>query len=189
MISINPTATLVAFDQFLHAEGLSFEAVVIGGAALHALGIITRVTEDVDVLVPEVPPIIADAAARFAALPHTEPQEGSWLNSKSYDFVQVPGCLPDGWRERLQPLFRGAALHLETLGRLDLLCTKLVALVDRGTDLEDCIALAPSPEELAAAWPFVVAYEGNPESREVFWIPRARAYYARLAQELGHGVS
>jgi hypothetical protein len=189
MTLINPTETLVAFDQFLHAEGLSFEAVVIGGAALHGLGVITRVTEDVDVLVPEVPPVIADAAARFAALPDTEPREGSWFNSKSYDFVQIPGCMPDGWRERLRPLFRGDALTLDTLGRLDLLCTKLVALMDRATDLGDCIALAPSPEELAAAWPFVAAYEGNPESRESFWIPRARAYYAQLARELGHGVS
>lgn len=186
--AINPTATLVAFDQFLHAEHLSFEAVVIGGAALHALGVVTRVTEDVDVLVPEVPPAIASAAARFAALPDTEPQDGTWFNSKSYDFVQIPGCLPEGWRERLRPLFRGDALRLDTLGRLDLLCTKLVALVDRGTDFDDCVALAPSPEELAAAWPFVAAYEGNEESREAFWIPRARAFYAKLSVELRHDV-
>lgn len=187
--AINPTTTLIAFDRFLHAEGLAFEAVVIGGAALHVLGVVTRVTEDVDVLVPEVPPAIADAAARFAIRADTEPEDSGWFNSKSNDFVHVSGCLPDGWRERLRPLFHGDALRLDTLGRLDLLCTKLVAMVDRGVDFGDCVALAPTAEELAEAWPFVANYEANPESREVYWVPRARAYYVKLADELGHGIS
>ena len=186
---LDPTATIRAFDAFLSREGLAFEAVVIGGAALHTLGIISRTTDDVDVLAPEVPPPIADAAARFAALPETQPSDGGWFNSKSYDFVGIAGCLPEGWRTRLRPLFDGRALHLQTLGRLDLLSTKLVALIDRGTDLSDCIALAPTAKELNEVWPFVANYEGNVESREVYWIPRAKAFYAKLAEELGHGVS
>ena len=189
MTELNPTETIAAFDRFLLEEGLSFDAVVIGGAPLHALGIISRTTDDVDVLVPEVPPSILDAAARFAARPDTQPTESGWFNSKSYDFVGVEGCLPEGWRMRLRPLYEGSALRLQTLGRLDLLCTKRVALVDRGTDLGDCIALAPTEDEPAAVWPFVANYEGNPESREVYWIPRAKAFYAKLAEELGHGVS
>ena len=63
-----------------------------------------------------------------------------------------------------------------------------MALVDRGTDYQDCLALRPTAEELAQAWPFVAAYEANEESREVFWLPRARAFYAKLGAELGHGV-
>ena len=50
MPELNPTVTLQQFDDFLVAEGLVFEAVVIGGAALHGLGIVTRTTDDVDVL-------------------------------------------------------------------------------------------------------------------------------------------
>jgi hypothetical protein len=67
------------------------------------------------------------------------------------------------------------------------LCTKLVALVDRGEDLGDCIALAPTPQELQAAWPFVEQYEGNEEVRRVYWIPKAQAAYAEIARTLGHG--
>ena len=189
MSEIDPTATLRAFDEFLDADGLRFDAVVIGGAALHALGIITRTTDDVDVLVPQVPAPIAAAAARFAARPDTQPSDGEWFNSKSYEFVGIDGCLPEGWQARLRPLFRGRALKLQTLGRLDLICTKLVAMIDRGTDLGDCIALAPTAAELDEAWPFVVNYEGNEESRETYWIPRARAFYEKLARELRHGVS
>jgi len=103
-----------------------------------------------------------------------------------YDFVGVPGCLPEGWERRVQPLWRGNALDLQTLGRQDLLCTKLVALMDREEDLQDCIAMAPTPEELAAAWPFVQQYEGNQEVREVYWIPKARAAYAEIRKALGH---
>jgi hypothetical protein len=186
MTEIDPTATLRAFDAFLVGEGLSFAGVVIGGAALHALGYITRTTDDVDVLVPQVPEAIAAAAARFAALPDSAPTDAGWFNSKSYDFVGVPGCLPPGWEQRVRPLWRGNALDLQTLGRQDLLCTKLVALVDREEDLQDCIAMAPTPEELAAAWPFVRQYEGNQEVREVYWIPKARAAYAEIRKALGH---
>jgi hypothetical protein len=63
-----------------------------------------------------------------------------------------------GWRERLRNVFQGKALQLQTLGAQDLLCTKLVALIDRGTDFDDCVALGPSAEELVAAWPFVAEY-------------------------------
>src|SRR5665811_1855925 len=77
-----------------------------------------------------------------------------------------PGCLPDGWRKRLRVAFEGEAIRFMTLGGLDLLCTKLVALIDRGTDYQDCLALAPTLEQLRDAWPFVAQYEGNAESRE-----------------------
>jgi hypothetical protein len=100
--------------------------------------------------------------------------------------VRVPGCLPDGWRERLRWAFEGRALRLKTLGRSDLLCTKLVTLVDRGTDYADCVALAPTLAELTAVWPFVAQYEGNPDSRERYWLPMARRQLRRLGKELGY---
>ena len=66
-----------------------------------------------------------------------------------------------------------------------MLCTKLAALIDRGTDYRDCLALQPTAEELRSAWPFIEQYEGTAESREVYWIPMARKQLDRLCRELG----
>lgn len=170
------------FDAFLDSEGLAFEATIIGGSALVLLDVVQRTTDDCDVLDPPIPTDIDGAAKRFARAHGLAPD---WLNAKSHDFVRVPGCLPPGWRSRLRPAFEGSAFRLSTLGRADLLATKLVALVDRGTDYEDCVALSPTTAELKAAWPFVVQYEANPESREVFWIPTARKQFNRLVEALG----
>lgn len=155
---------------------------MIGGTALALLGLVSRTTDDCDVLEPLLPEPIADAARAFA----TEHElDEDWFNTKSHDFVGVPGCLPHGWRSRLRPLFVGSALHLHTLGRQDLLCTKLVALIDRGTDYGDCLALRPTTSELHEAWSFIEQYEGNEESREVYWIPTAKRQLNRLCEELG----
>src|SRR3954454_24315440 len=69
-----------------------------------------------------------------------------WLNIGP---MQLGDVLPAGWRERVQRIFEGRVLVLSTLGRSDLLKSKLFALCDRGTDLLDCIALAPTAEDLA----------------------------------------
>jgi hypothetical protein len=169
-------------DAYLATRSLHFDAVIVGGAALVLLGVVTRTTDDRDVLDPEIPSAILDTARAFAA----ESGIGSeWLNSRAHDFVRVVGCLPDGSRTRLRPVYRGPALHIDTLGAFDLLCTKLVALIDRGTDFEDCVARAPTLTDLQAAWPFIEQYEGNLESREQFWLPLARRQLNRLAVELG----
>jgi hypothetical protein len=178
-----PDTTIPAFDAYLANHGLSFDAVVIGGSALVLLGVVQRATEDCDVLDPEIPDEVLRAARAFA---RERQLDNDWLNARAHDFVHVPGCLPEGWRDRLRWAFQGRALRLKTLGRGDLLCTKLVALVDRGTDFADCVALAPTLEELRAAWPFVAQYEGNPESREGYWLPLARRQLARLAKERGY---
>ena len=75
------------------------------------------------------------------------PRAEDWLNNGPMQLVDV---LPIGWERRTRSVFIGEALKLATLGRRDLLLTKLFALCDRGTDLADCIALAPSFEELDA---------------------------------------
>jgi hypothetical protein len=147
------------------------------------LGVVQRTTEDCDVLDPNIPPSVVDAARQFA---QARGIDSDWLNSKAHEFVG--GCLPDGWRARLRAAFVGRALNLQTLGRQDLLCTKLVALVDRGTDYDDCVALQPTVAELHSAWPFIEQYEGNEESRVGYWVPLAKKQLNRLAKELGHDV-
>ena len=103
-----------------------------------------------------------------------------WLNSGP---VQLGDILPAGWQERLQPAFEGRALVLRTLGRSGLLKTKLFALCDRGIDLSDCVALAPTAGELDEAMPWLVEQDANVE-----WPEHVRATLADLKRRLSHGV-
>jgi hypothetical protein len=96
---------------------------------------------------------------------------------------QIGEVLPVGWRERVQRIFEGRALVLSTLGRPDLLKSKLFALCDRGTDLPDCVALAPTAEELEECVPWLELQDGNDE-----WPAHVRATLADLARRLDHGV-
>jgi len=57
---------LLAFDQYLAERRLQFDAVVIGGAALNLLGVVSRLTKDCDILHPEIPNEIAKVSRCFA---------------------------------------------------------------------------------------------------------------------------
>jgi len=177
-----PRPTIEAFDLHLLGLGLRFEGVVIGGSALGLMGIVQRPTRDFDILVPELPPDIASAARAFAKTQRAAGVDllDDWLNNGP---MQLGDVLPVGWRERVQPIFEGRVLVLSTLGRSDLLKTKLFALCDRGTDLLDCIALAPTAEDLAECMPWLEVQDGNEE-----WPAHVRATVADLARRLGHGV-
>jgi len=177
-----PRETLQAFDHFLAERGLRLDAVVIGGTALNLVGVIARETRDCDILEPVLPAPILNAAKEFAARRTAEGHQLSagWLNNGP---VQLAAVLPEGWRARLQPAFAGRAIELRTLGRPDLLKAKLFALCDRGIDLGDCIALRPSPEELAEARPWLDVQDLNPD-----WPEHVRRTLEDLAQRLGHAV-
>lgn len=177
-----PRPTIEAFDRHLLELGLRFEGVVIGGSALALMGVIERPTRDFDILVPELPPEIASAARDFAKLQRQAGVElqGDWLNNGP---MQLGELLPGGWRERVQRIFDGQALVLSTLGRSDLLKSKLFGLCDRGTDLPDCIALAPTAEELAECAPWLERQDGNEG-----WPAHVRATIDDLARRLGHVV-
>lgn len=179
---MRPRETLTAFDRFLEDRALRLDAVVIGGTALNLLGVVSRPTKDCDVLHPALPPAIAEAAREFAALQRAagEALQDDWLNNGPQSLVSQ---LPAGWQERLQTVFTGAALELRCLGREDLLRSKLFALCDRGIDLRDCIALAPTANELSAILPWLETQDANPD-----WPAHVRETFADLAKRLGHGV-
>lgn len=177
-----PLPTIEAFDRHLARLGLNFEGVVIGGSALGLMGVIRRPTRDFDILVPELPAEIALAARAFAKAQRDAGGDliDDWLNNGP---MQLGDVLPLGWRERLQRIFEGQVLALNTLGRGDLLKSKLFALCDRGTDLPDCIALAPTAEELAECMPWLEVQDANEQ-----WPDHVRATVADLARRLGHGL-
>jgi hypothetical protein len=91
--------------------------------------------------------------------------------------------LPSAWQARLQIVFTGQALLLRCLGRDDLIRSKLFALCDRGIDLADCIALAPTADELATILPWLEQQDANPD-----WPGHAGAIVADVARRLGHAV-
>lgn len=155
---------------------------MIGGAALNLLGVISRPTKDCDILHPQLPPEIARAARAFADEMREagEILDGDWLNNGPSSLTKL---LPSRWEDRLQPAFAGAALVLQSLGRSDLLCTKLFALCDRGLDLADCVALGPSPSELQVVLPWLEWQDAHPD-----WPTHVRSTLADLGERLGHGV-
>ena len=65
---MKPRETLEAFDAFLAERGLRLDAVVVGGTALNLLGVVSRPTKDCDILYPQLPDEIGDAAKAFAAV-------------------------------------------------------------------------------------------------------------------------
>jgi hypothetical protein len=177
-----PRETLAAFDRHLAERGLRFDGIVVGGAALNLLGIVWRTTKDCDILHPPLPEAIQAAARAFAAERRRlgEALEDDWLNNGPSALARQ---LPSAWKERLQAAFSGTALQLRSLGREDLLRTKLFALCDRGLDLADCLALAPTADELAALLPWVEKQDLNPD-----WPAHARATLADLGERLGHAL-
>jgi hypothetical protein len=138
--------TIQRFDHYLKGLKLSFEAIIIGGAALNVMDVISRHTKDVDFLDPDIPQEIKKASEDFALKnPDLKLDSKNWMNNGPKDLIRD---LPEGWRNDLQKIYTGEALILWTLGRLNLLRTKLYACADRDIDFDDCIALNPSLNEL-----------------------------------------
>jgi hypothetical protein len=175
-----PVETITRFDAFLAERSLHLEAVVVGGAALALLGVVSRPTRDCDILHPELPPQILEAARAFAAAVRkkSEPLDDNWLNNGP---ASLTTTLPEGWQNRLQFVFEGAAIRLHTLGRVDLLKTKLFSLCDRGLDIGDCIAMAPMVEELREARPWLDLQDGHPH-----WPEHVAVTLDDLSKRLGH---
>lgn len=163
------------FDSYLEDRGLSFEGVIIGGAALILLGLVNRVTQDVDFLDPTIPEDVKQASVAFARKAKLKP---GWFNNGPESLKRD---LPAGWEEKLQPLFQGRSLRLYTLGRLDLLRSKVYAFCDRQQDREDCLALRPTLDELREIYPWVLERDANP-----LWPEHVTASLRLLSKELGY---
>jgi len=168
---------IAAFDDFLHQKGLKFEGVVIGGVALLLIHVINRATNDVDILSPEIPEEIKKASIEFAKKnPNLSLNPKEWFNNGPYSLKRD---LPQGWRDRVQKVFKGKSLTLYTLGRMELLKAKLYAACDRDIDFDDCIALKPTFEELDSCLDWVLKGDANP-----LWPKRVKEVFAKLKKEL-----
>jgi hypothetical protein len=153
-------------DTALHAVGalLATEVaiVVVGGASMTALAIVTRATRDVDVIArAESPqnlippdPLPDDLVAAITRVARDFQLEPDWMNTtvgRQFAHGLPPGITDDiEWRAY-------GRLAVGFAGRHALIPLKLFATVDqdrRSVHYQDLLALSPNDEELdrAAAW-------------------------------------
>jgi hypothetical protein len=67
------------------------------------------------------------------------------------------------WRDNLALIFKGRALTLYTIERIELIKSKVWAYCDRSRDYEDFIAMSPSTQELEEVRKWLYPLDGNPE--------------------------
>lgn len=149
---------LAALGEQLADLGARLEIVVIGGAALLALGLVDRTTSDIDVLAlgsheglesaSPLPSALVEARDRVA---RDFELESNWLNPGPADLLELG--LPYGLMDRVVTRYFGPALTVHFAGRFDQIHFKLYALVDQGAGRheDDLRALRPTGEELLAA--------------------------------------
>ncbi len=147
------------FDKFLVKKGLTFSGIVIGGGALLLLKVVSRATQDLDVLDPDIKRASEDFALEFNKTSSDKVLLANWLNNGP---VSLKRELPRGWRESLSPLYKGEAIKLATLSRGNLLKSKLFTYVDRDVDLRDLIKMSPTKDEIEAAYEWVSQRDGHP---------------------------
>lgn len=167
--------TFKALDRALEERGLERELIICGGSALIILGIISRQTRDVDVISPKMDAeliAIADALAPSISL------RKGWLNNGP---ALLAGELPAGWEARAVTTFQGTHLHIKSIGRIDLIFTKLYATVDRVDDLDDLVRLKPTLEELDRAMEWVLQRDASE-----IWPRIAKEALAVIKGKLGY---
>ena len=169
--------TLTALAAFLKDSKAAPEhLVLIGGAALLALGFVSRTTRDVDIMAGVdardglVDPRPMSASLREAA--------SNWLNTGPAD--QLRAGLPEGFLSRLTRRDYGPHLVVYYPSRFDLIHLKLFAAVDQGAGrhTRDLAALRPTEDDLLAASRWVLTQDAG----EVF-----PELLKSTLREAGHG--
>ena len=152
---------LRSLGDVLHLRGTPYSLLVLGGGGLLLLRLIDRPTGDLDVIalaegesytkVDLLPPPLRQAAVEVArAFDLSE----DWLNTGPASLMDLG--LPPGWEERVESR-RFGALEVRILSRVDQVCCKRYAAVDRGPDdkhFQDLLLLHPTEDDLrvAARW-------------------------------------
>lgn len=181
--TMKPKQTISLFDLYLFKQGKKFEAIIIGGGALSLMDIITRETQDIDILDPILPDEILKLSQEFSK----EINKNNNLILKKNWFNNGPESLkknlPHGWQNRTECIYTGRALTFHALGRSDFIKTKLFAFCDREQDRADCLLLKPSEEELLQAMTWVKQQDQNPN-----WPAHVEASFKSLAKDLGYAI-
>jgi len=172
---------LRAVGEILEAEGECVAIVVVGGTALNLLGVVDRVTHDVDIIAVGYPPDASKPAIREppAQLPRALDRaarlvaknlglDSDWINTGPA--LQWKQGLPDGLADRVQWRLY-ANLHVGVVDRHDLVFLKLYAAADAtgpaSVHYQDLVALHPTVGELQDARAWVLTQDGSPDFHRV----------------------
>ena len=167
------------FDDQLTKEKVEFNGIVVGASALVLLGIIDRMTRDIDLINNSIPQKVRDQIEIFAK--KNIGLDSNWINCSS---AVLRKNLQPGWESRLREIFRGKSLRLQTLSRKDLLITKLIGYCDRGTDIYDCIGMKPSQKELKTSFHWV-----RQQDSEKRWPKHVQKCFVELSRRLNYELS
>lgn len=147
-------------EQLMLQDALPVELIVCGGSALVAMHLVSRTTQDVDVValmesgIPvtaePLPGYLVEAAEHVAEI-MLLPDD--WLNNGPAS--QLTMGLPPGFSERLHAVRIGDKLTIHYISRIDQIYFKTFASADRGGyHISDLKALHPTDEDVyrAALW-------------------------------------
>jgi hypothetical protein len=153
---------------------------VIGGAALHLLGIIDRSTRDVDIVAitttpgdlrnlmrpPQQLPLVLSTAIKQVAKDFGLPD--NWLNRGPAGQWDIG--LPPGFAKRIQ-WRQYAGLDVGVANRIDLIFFKLEAAADQPSSdsrhFRDLVALLPTATELVEAAEWARSKNAGPEYQAI----------------------
>lgn len=165
---------LDALGAVLAQRGLEYELAAVGGSSLILLGLISRSTQDLDIVAmveggayvsaEPLPAPLVEAAGDVAdilGLP------ANWINPGPTELLGLG--LPIGFAERSETR-RFGALTLHVASRLDQIHLKLYAAVDQGPrskHVSDLRALAPTHAELLQAARWARTHDPSPAFRSL----------------------
>jgi hypothetical protein len=152
---MDTTRVFKALNDELGKRNATREFYICGAAAMIAMKIIRRATEDVDVLKPVIDSELKAAAESVAS---NLQMNSNWLNNGP---IALSEELPESWEDRCIEVFLGSHLHIRSVGRSDLICMKLYAACCRMDDVPDLVALKPSDLELAGAKVWTLDRDGS----------------------------
>jgi len=166
---------LAAVGDLLAARGARIAVIIVGGATLNLLGIVSRSTGDVDVIaladrdaegrlkLRNAEPFPAELQEAIRTVARDFGLSEHWMNAavgKQWSQGLPPGIEDDvNWRNY-------GGLQVGLVGRRTLIALKLFAAVDRGPSsvhVQDLIELAPTDPELKYAAEGVETQDTSPE--------------------------
>jgi hypothetical protein len=170
---------LQTVGQVLQDRGLSYDLVAIGGGALLLQGIVLRPTEDLDIVAragedswvyakpfPEPLETAIRDVGHAMGLSLADSAEKDWINPGPAILARLG--LPEGFESRVE-IRRYGGLVLRLASRFDLIHLKLWAVTSstrrfrRRVDLDDLVALRPTPDEWRSAVRWCARLDGRPD--------------------------